>query len=569
MKHKFLIAILCLGMLTAYYSCQKDDAVTKEEQTSEVTKPVFKTLSYETTDATFNRLKDEVKITKYLKTPHSSSLQGKSMQDTLGLTIATDIIKQVTLGDYTSYTMKIVHQSDSTVFYNLTIEDKNGVSGIFITKFTPTEYWLNNKDKPYEGDVVVAKTNVFTNYSDVEEVFDDLGINDDNNPGLGSGPGGTNSGNDASPYYPSDCDGLVIVTTEEVPYSCSCDPSHMPWEICHCDEYGGTIPGYELIPMYYCQTYSDVLDPDDPNNTGGNDNYEEPEEVVDIPESIIIVVDDKECLTEADRPFDYDDSCSLDYYESCRKNGNSHEVCECASNGGTLEDCIFEEVASTALFKKKGDDDEAVPVILEFVLPCFDTENNQNGYHDVTIYVKQPVPNSTEISTGLGDAGHTFIELTQALNGNIVRQYIGLYPADDDVSPNNPLVDGIFIDDSEEEYDVSLKVELSPEQFNNIIDYLMSFGELNEYGGITDVDPEYDLNEFNCSDFGLDIMNLSDIQIPDSTGEWGGEYGYDLGQGTCPALLGQDIRNTNFGSNVVKDLDGGVSGNSTENLCDD
>jgi hypothetical protein len=64
-------------------------------------------------------------------------------------------------------------------------------------------------------------------------------------------------------------------------------------------------------------------------------------------------------------------------------------------------------------------------------------------------------------------------------------------------------------------------------------------------------------------------MNLTDIQIPDSTGEWGGGYGYDLGQGTCTAFLGQDIRNTDFGSNIVKDLDGGVSNNSTENLCDD
>lgn len=63
MKNKFLIAILCLGLLTVYYSCDKDDGIVKEVLNTEVAIPVFKTLSYETADAIFNRLRTDVKIT--------------------------------------------------------------------------------------------------------------------------------------------------------------------------------------------------------------------------------------------------------------------------------------------------------------------------------------------------------------------------------------------------------------------------------------------------------------------------------------------------------------------------
>ncbi|WP_439152115.1 hypothetical protein [Winogradskyella sp.] len=60
--------------------------------------------------------------------------------DTLGITIYIDDIKEITIDDYTSYTMRIVlPDSDSENFYNLTIEDKNGVEAMFMTKYTPTE----------------------------------------------------------------------------------------------------------------------------------------------------------------------------------------------------------------------------------------------------------------------------------------------------------------------------------------------------------------------------------------------------------------------------------------------
>lgn len=492
----------------------------------------------------------------FLRSNTEGNTLSRNTIDTLGITIYTDEIKEVTLDDYTSYTMLIaLPESDSTKFYNLTIEDKNGVEGMFMTKYAPTEDWLNDKSKAYEGTIKTARIDVIT------QEF----------PPDGGGEVDTNVTN-YSLNYPENCDGWINQTTTFVEYACGC--GHWPGDNtctgCVIDE--PEWAGYAYVITYECIPYYENNDTDNGSSTNTNTNSSNgpggPSNTPDDPSddgSIGATVLPVDCV----EPQSVDPSlpCYVSPYNLCLQN-NSVEVCDCEAAGGVLEDCIFDEVASTILFKKK-EDDEAIPVILEFVLPCFDTENNQDGLHDVTIYVKQPVPNSTQISTGLGNAGHTFIELTQSINGNVVKQFIGLYPDNDDVSPNMPVVDGIFIDDSEEEYDVSLNIELSPEQFNSIIEYLRSFGQINEYGELTDVSPEYDLNEFNCSDFALNIMNFSDIQIPDSTGEWGGSYGFDLGQGTCPALLGQDIRNTDFGPNVVKDLDGGVSGNSTENLCDD
>ncbi len=214
---------------------------------------------------------------------------------------------------------------------------------------------------------------------------------------------------------------------------------------------------------------------------------------------------------------------------------------------------------NTTYFKKKGDDPDAIPIELNDIIKCFETTGNENGYHDITIYVNQPVANSNQINVG-AYAGHTFIGITQSINGNITTQFIGFYPEEENVSPNNPTVIGGFYDDSGQEYDVSLRVELTPNQFNSIIQYLDDISPEDYY-------TEYDLNEFNCSDFGLTAFNLSGSNVPDSTAEWGGEYGYNLGQGTSPALLGQDIRNTNFGSNTQKDINGGTASNSTENNC--
>jgi DNA-binding GntR family transcriptional regulator len=127
-----------------------------------------------------------------LKSNPKSDFQARTTMDTLGLTIVTDLIKQVTLGDYTSYTMEIVNQKDTIVFYNLTIEYKNGESSMFVTKYIPDEYWLNNKDELYSGGIFSKGVNKLKVHTELDDLFADNegGTINGNDLGLGSGAGG-------------------------------------------------------------------------------------------------------------------------------------------------------------------------------------------------------------------------------------------------------------------------------------------------------------------------------------------------------------------------------------------
>ena len=218
-----------------------------------------------------------------------------------------------------------------------------------------------------------------------------------------------------------------------------------------------------------------------------------------------------------------------------------------------------QEFLDADLFKSPEGDEYATEVDLYSVLPCFDITTNQLATHEVTIYVDQPVPNSRNPNRGT-DAGHTFIEISQTSNGNTINQVIGFYPRGN-ASPNSPIKPGAFIDDGEEHYDVKMTVKLTPQEFNNTIAYLNTF---------VDDTPQFNLNTFNCTDFAFNVMSNSSVNIPDTTGEWGGYIGIDAGSGSCPSNAGEDIRETNFDTNIAtKTTTGGDANKSSKNECYD
>jgi hypothetical protein len=257
MKNKILSAVLCLVLLAIYFACEKDDAFVKEKQSIESSDlqkmPNIKTVSIDEVGETFNTLKSRYQLDGFLKSNTEANTLSRNTIDTLGITIYIDDIKEVTLDDYTSYTMLIaLPESDSTKFYNLTIEDENGEEGMFMTKYTPTQEWLDDKSKAYEGTVKTARIDVITQEfppdGGGEIEINNTQYNDYSTP-------------QGSPYYPTDCDGVVIITIEEVPYPCSCNPSHMPWESCGCELLeNGSPPGYDLVPFYYCDAYGNGWD---------------------------------------------------------------------------------------------------------------------------------------------------------------------------------------------------------------------------------------------------------------------------------------------------------------------
>ena len=309
-----------VGLMFALFGCDSQEFYIKGKSNT----PVIKTISYYQVGEKFNTLKRNLQIEKNLKPPKLLNQQNKTIVDTFGLKVETDIIKQVTLGDYTSYTMRIVKENENTIFYNLTIEDKGGESSMYIIQYNPTEYWISHKDEYFKGSVKSVKMNVLTQYSDLEEIFD-ADIVGNNNHEVGSGPGG--SSYNGNPNYPIGCNGIVIVSMQYIPYPCGCQ-GHMPWECNGCQE---SPAGYDLVPYYYCQELPDYSGTD-PFNSGGSSNNDNPNNT-----SITAIITPQECIEHI--PGDLNGDCQLSPYEACLLAGNNQEVCDCVAAGGNIADC--------------------------------------------------------------------------------------------------------------------------------------------------------------------------------------------------------------------------------------
>lgn len=328
---KKIILLLLIGTTLINCSVEEDFVKMNDKNAS----PIVKTILYEQADETFNRLKSDLKIERYLKSNLKSDIQARTTMDTLGLTIVTDLIKQVTLGDYTSYTMEIVNQKDTIIFYNLTLEYKNGESSMFVTKYIPDEYWLNNKEEYYSGGIFSKRVNKLKVHTELDDLFADNsgGVINGNDLGLGGGAGGGSFNFQGTPTYPADCNGIVIVSIQAIPYPCGCE-NHMPWECNGCSE---SPAGYNYIPYYFCQDYGNGGGGNPPDSGGasggGPSNPLNPND-----NSIGAMIMPVECTKKI--VGDLNGDCMLSPYEMCMLNDYSTEVCVCFEQGGNLDYCL-------------------------------------------------------------------------------------------------------------------------------------------------------------------------------------------------------------------------------------
>ena len=204
-------------------------------------------------------------------------------------------------------------------------------------------------------------------------------------------------------------------------------------------------------------------------------------------------------------------------------------------NGGIKDingNCVNDWPEDVMLFDNISD--PIIPDITEY-LKCFDLTKNAT----VTLYVDQPKANESDTWSGFPtdpNVGHTFISITQ---GGITR-VMGLYP-DTSVNPfsSNPSTNGQLVDNAGHDFDVSASVNISSSQLTNL------------YNGILSSHASYNLNTFNCTDFGIKMGNLLSMGIPDTNGTWPG------GGGSNPGNLGQDIRNMSLKNGVTRNSTGG------------
>ncbi|MCK6612233.1 MAG: RHS repeat-associated core domain-containing protein [Bacteroidia bacterium] len=190
------------------------------------------------------------------------------------------------------------------------------------------------------------------------------------------------------------------------------------------------------------------------------------------------------------------------------------------------------------------DIDGLEPLSANEIIKKFSDGKTAIGYK-MTVHVDQPGTggdrDSYEISLDGVDVGHTFITLEKINDdGTITKQTFGWYPSAE-LNPMGGEIQskGVIMNDEGHQYDASKTFNLTEEQFNKTLDYV------KQQDG-----KDYNLDTYNCTDFGQGCSNAGGNKLPDTQGSWPG------GAGSNPGDLGEDLKKTNTGTS------GGSGGSS-------
>ncbi|WP_179377380.1 hypothetical protein [Winogradskyella wichelsiae] len=271
LKNYLKLGILLFGIAIFVIACEKDNFA--EEKTLEtITEELpisIKSISISEVGETFNSLKNKYQLNNHFELQQTENTQlrvsSESDNASSSITIYTDEVKEITQGDYTSYTMLIESlDDDPNTFYNITIEDKNGTEGMFVTQYK-TENTSDDLQNQAFSSIQTERINNLTEPLGPE----DFGNEDPSSSGSGSGGGGGNTN------YPTDCNGTVIPTTIAIEYNCGCGHNVLQWQLGICS---GSSCGDPFLPYIEYQTTYECLDSgvSDPPNGGDPNNGNPP-----------------------------------------------------------------------------------------------------------------------------------------------------------------------------------------------------------------------------------------------------------------------------------------------------
>ncbi|MGX5817168.1 hypothetical protein ACWKWU_03180 [Chitinophaga lutea] len=162
--------------------------------------------------------------------------------------------------------------------------------------------------------------------------------------------------------------------------------------------------------------------------------------------------------------------------------------------------------------------DKPILNVLDYLRCIFPFESSR-----ITFYVDQPDSDGSDFSFK-EKAGHAYIAIEQVWNGTMTRRTFGFYPLKD-VTPYFPK-GGVsqLGDDAGREYDVSLEVVVPGNVTAAIIKFVLNYS------------PTYHIEDYNCTNFVLDIADICGLNIPRNKSSWLG------GTGLSPARLGEDLK---------------------------
>ena len=161
------------------------------------------------------------------------------------------------------------------------------------------------------------------------------------------------------------------------------------------------------------------------------------------------------------------------------------------------------------------------PIDVTKFVKCFANIPDEGATCSIEILTDIPVdkdPNKL-FNWQTRSVGHTFLQIKKT-NGNLSQmQNIGFYPESDwKTLLTTAPVPGKFVDNGQHEFNASLSMNLTPEEFTKT---------LNEIAYLSS-SVKYDIDEFNCTDFALDVFNTTRISNPLEIPK------YDIPGGTAP-----------------------------------
>jgi hypothetical protein len=198
----------------------------------------------------------------------------------------------------------------------------------------------------------------------------------------------------------------------------------------------------------------------------------------------------------------------------------------------TEEQKIFFSIDTAKIKNDNDKSPDSEPVGVSNILESFEDNKPAFGYA-LIIHVKQPLSGRRKAFTGFDNVGHMFITLIKYNDDNsIVSRSFGFYPDKNSTfsaTPLHPNAPSVFKDDALHNWDEAIGKFISKKRFDKIIRLL------NKYEHKI-----YNLNQNNCTDFGLNIASIVGISISDVNGKW------PLGKGNNPANAGQSILEKKF-----------------------
>jgi len=241
-------------------------------------------------------------------------------------------------------------------------------------------------------------------------------------------------------------------------------------------------------------------------------------EIYELPEVVIIAYRPSQTINFTSLYWLLDQNAAFDKYYTSLENlsfGNGD------SGGGSTMGYV--EAAPTIYSPDKPVTD------LKSEVKCF--TDDPSATYTISINVNQPIPGSRELYEPFATfpVGHTYLTLQQLnADGSTIVRNVGFYPKNS-VKPGRATGLATFGDDSDTQFDVSLKITVSGSDFSTVVNTLTNQQSIN-----------YDLNKFNCTSSAISALGSINVNLPNTNS------GSILFNGTNPADLGEDIRAINL-----------------------